>query len=134
MKPASAAPSRKRQEACWAHHQSGGARYQPPANHDPTDPAARTHPHLHQVAGNLTSEIGKEKDARAPGIVKGAETQISVHRQSGEADIGAVELVDEEHQRHHRRQPQHDLAHSAAIKLRASSRANRLAAQDFARS
>src|SRR5262249_27808462 len=58
-----------------------------------------------EVGGQLEQAIGEEEDARPAAVLGGRETEILVHGQRREADIGAVEVVDHVGDGEQRQQP-----------------------------
>ena len=78
-----------------------------PADHDAREPAAGAELVQREVGGHLEQDVADEEDARGEPELGGAEAEVFVHAVGGgEADRGAVEVVDEEHQRHERHEPQ----------------------------
>ena len=82
-----------------------------PADHDAREPAARAELVQREVRGHLEQDVADEEDARREAELRGAQREVLVHAVGGgEADGGAVEVVDEEHQRHEGHQTQRDLS------------------------
>ena len=62
----------------------------------------------HQVAGHLEQRVRHEEDAGAQTVDGGAEAQIAVHVERGEADVHAVEVGDDVKEEQERNQaPSH---------------------------
>ncbi len=94
------------------HVETGGAadqrhqrRDDAPGNHDARDPAAGADLVQDDVAGHLEQEITNEEDARPPAEHQRRELEFSVHGQSGEAEIDAVEIGEEVGQDQKRNDP-----------------------------
>jgi hypothetical protein len=83
----------------------------PPGDHDAGEPKPGAHFLEHQVARDLEEAVTAVKGAGAQPKEIGAEPEILVHRQRGEADIDPVEVAHEHAQDGERQQAQVDLAH-----------------------
>jgi len=59
------------------------------------DPDARSGLFKDHIARDLEKEITQEEDAGAPAEDVGAKPQVFIHRQRGEADVGAIDVCDE---------------------------------------
>jgi hypothetical protein len=82
-----------------------------PAHHDAGEPLAGAELVEREVRGHLEQDVADEEDARGEAELGGRQGEILVHAVGGgEADGGAVEVVDEEHQRDEGHQADGDLA------------------------
>ena len=92
-KPASAMPRRKRQRRTGA---ACGRRAWPwrgaPGDHDAGEPAARSEAVEQKVRGDLAGGVAEEEEARAEAVDGGAEVQVAVHLEGGEADVDAIHV------------------------------------------
>ena len=76
-------------------HEGHRRRHQPPGQHDPGNPHAGADAGQHQVAGHFEQRVGHEEDARAQAVDRGAEAEVAVHVEGGEADVDPVEVGDD---------------------------------------
>jgi hypothetical protein len=82
-----------------------------PAHHDAREPLTCAESMQRKVGRDLEQDVADEEDARREAELGGGQAEVFVHAVgSGEPDRGAVEVVDEEHQRHERDQSHGDLA------------------------
>ena len=111
-KPASAKPSRDAEQiktpgAADDHH---GRRDQPPADQDPSDPTPGADAAQNQVAGDLENEIADVENAGSQRIGPLPHLEIVEHLQAGEADVDAVQDVDDVKQKQKGKQAPGDFA------------------------
>ena len=85
----------ERIEAAGTHRQRGRRRDEPPRDHDARQPHARTDAVEHEVARDLEEAVAEEEDARAEPELRGRQPDRLVHRQPGEADVVAIEVVED---------------------------------------
>src|ERR1700722_4941053 len=83
-------------------HHAGGE--QPPRDENDRDPAARAHARQDQVARYFEQRVAEKEDPGAEAEGRGAESQFGVHLQGGDADVGAVEDVEDVEQEQERQQ------------------------------
>jgi len=107
------------------HFQPGGPRQrldeghragdQAPGHHDARDPASRAEALEREIARHFEQEIAEKENACAEAIRARRQADILIHRQSGEADVHAIEERDEVQQAQERQQPQRGLANDGAF-------------------
>src|SRR5262249_25970416 len=83
---------------------------QAPGDHDARDPHPRAEPVEREVAGNLEQAVAEKEDARAATVLGRRQPEVLVHRERGEADISAVEIVDDIGDRQQWKQPNRSLS------------------------
>ena len=83
------------QEGSRSANQRERAGDEAPRDHDAGDPGARAKPLQSQIARHFQKEIAEKEDARAEAIGLGIDADRLVHLQRGEADIHAVDVVDQ---------------------------------------
>jgi len=74
------------------HHGRGE---QPPADHDPNDPAARADTRHHHPRRDFEHRVRQEEKAAAESVDGGGELQVDVHLRRREADVQSVEVAAE---------------------------------------
>ena len=90
-----------------------GAGDDAPADHDPGDPAAGAEAVQRQVARHLEEQVADEEQPRGQPEHRLGQPEVLAHRELGEADVGAVEVVDEVEEPQEGHQPPRDLAQRA---------------------
>jgi hypothetical protein len=63
--------------------------------YDPRDPDSRAHPVHDDIRGNLEQKISQEENPGAESESGLREPEIRIHGELGEADVHAVEIIDE---------------------------------------
>src|ERR1700674_3699294 len=82
-------------EACLAHHEGLGPRYDAPGDHDAGNPDPRAEFVEREIARHFDKEIPNEENPRRASESRRAEPQILAHRGVGKADIDAIKNRDE---------------------------------------
>ncbi len=82
-------------EAVRADREQGGHRDQPPADHDPRQPAPRAELVQCDVAGHLEQAVAGGQDADAEAELRRRQPHVLDHGEAGEADIVAVDEIDD---------------------------------------
>jgi hypothetical protein len=82
-------------ETCLAVHKSLGSRYDPPGEHDASDPYPRTKFIKSEIAGHFEEEISNKENPGRPAERCGAEREVFAHRGIGKSDVHAINIVNE---------------------------------------
>jgi hypothetical protein len=75
-----------------------------------------------QIGRDLRAEIADEEDRCAGAVNLGREAELAVHLQRGEAEIGAIDIVEHDEEEQQRNDPPEELAHDRARKDLAAAR------------
>ena len=105
-------------EAVRADREARRRRHQAPRDHDPRQPDARADTIQRQVAGDLEQAVADEEHAGAEAELRRRQPDRLVHRQRGEADVVAIEVVEDVADDQDRHQPPADLGEDAAFRVR----------------
>lgn len=68
-----------------------------PSHHDYGDPTARAESGQHEAAGYREDEIARKEDASSETVGALTDSEISVHRKRGEANVHTIQKCDEVH-------------------------------------
>src|SRR6202021_1836405 len=85
----------------------------PPTDHDARDPAPRADLIEQEVARDLEGGVAEEEDSGGQAELRGRQAELLVHRQRGDAEAGAVEIIKEIGDRQQRHEPDRGLFYRA---------------------
>ena len=92
-----------------------GAGHDTPRDHQAADPAPGPEPYQEQVRRHLAQDVTEKEQAGAEAVGGGAEPEILVHAQRGEADVDPVQVVHDVQQEHEGNEAATDLPERRAV-------------------
>ena len=104
-------------EAPRALHEDRRGGNQAPADHDPREPGARADAVEDHVARHFEEAVAEKQDAGAAAELRRRQPELAVHRQRGEADVVAVEVVEDVRDGQDRQQPPGNFLEDAASSI-----------------
>ena len=98
-------------------------RDQAPADHDARDPASRAEAVEREIARHLAQRVGQEEQTRGKAELRVGDPEIGVHGERGDADRGAVEIIEEIGDGEQRQEAPRGLPERAPLQRRCSESA-----------
>ncbi len=94
-------------------HEGHGSGHQPPGEHDAGQPQPCADLLQQHVRGHFEQRVANEEQAGAKAIGRSADAQVAFQMRADEADVDAVQVVDDEHDDEQRQDVALDLGHGA---------------------